>query len=244
LLSRLLGPPAPLPEYDRLEFPDHPIEYRIRASDRRRTLALRLDAGGTLTVSAPGSLPLERIRDFVARHRDWIDARRALLAQSSRHAPVLDSGAWLPYLDHQLELQVLSGPVPRCRRADDRLLVRAPDRSAVPRALEAWYRRMAARYFAERIEYFAPRVGHAPAAITVRGQRSRWGSCSGRGTISLNWRLMQASAAIVDYVIVHELCHLTIPDHSPRFWAEVARVLPEWRERRRALRTLGHALRF
>jgi predicted metal-dependent hydrolase len=95
-----------------------------------------------------------------------------------------------------------------------------------------------------RIAHFAPRVGRAPARISIRAQRTRWGSCSGRGTISINWRLMLASPEVMDYVIVHELCHLLQANHSARFWREVARVMPDYAHRQRQLREFGRQLVF
>jgi len=227
---------------DRLDLPDGVLDYDIRASDCRR-LSLRLDAEGQLTVSAPHALSLAAIREFVVSRRGWIKAKRALLAEAP--PPLrLENGAALPFLGGFLELNVVPRTPARCRREADRLVVHALDPYAAHRTLEGWYRKTAAQYFAERIAHFAPRVGKAPRRITVRAQRSRWGSCTSQGTVSLNWRLLQMPAAIVDYVIVHELCHLLVPNHSPRFWAEVARLLPDWRERRRALRAAGRALRF
>jgi len=244
LRFRRLGLSPPLPAHDRLELPAGLLDYRIRCSSRRRTLALRLDANGALTVSAPQSLPLPLIREFVASRQGWIDAKRALLAQQRRPPLLLESGTRLPYLGTGLELEVIDSTVARCRREAGRLVLQAPGALAARRALEAWFRRMAARHFSERVEWFVPIVGRAPASIAVRAQRSRWGSCSSRGTVSLNWRLMQATGEIIDYVIVHELCHLLVPNHSPRFWSEVARVLPDWQDRRQALRVFGRTVVF
>lgn len=236
MFGRLPGPGRPLPERDRLELSGDSLDYRIRASARRRTLSLRLDADGGLTVSTPPTLSLAAIREFVAAHRGWIGAKRALLATASPPPLVLADGATLPYLGGGLALQVVPRTPACCRREQGHLVVHAPGGAGVRRVLETWWRREAARHFAARIAHYAARVGRAPRRVSVRAQRRRWGSCTSRGTVSLNWRLMQAAPEIVDYVIVHELCHLLVPNHSPRFWAEVARVLPDWRERRQALR--------
>ena len=110
--------------------------------------------------------------------------------------------------------------------------------------VEAWYRQQARAHVASRIAHFAPRVGRAPVRISIRAQRTRWGSCSGRGTISINWRLMLASPEVLDYVIVHELCHLLQANHSARFWREVARVMPEYVGYQQQLREFGRQLVF
>lgn len=100
----------------------------------------------------------------------------------------------------------------------------------------------AKRVFAARAAYFAPLVGVRWAGLSVRCQRSRWGSCSAKGNLSFNCLLLLAPPEALDYVVVHELCHLLEPNHSPRFWAEVERVYPGWRECRRWLREHGGAL--
>ena len=96
--------------------------------------------------------------------------------------------------------------------------------------------------FAERAAHFAPLVGVRYGRISVRRQRSKWGSCSSRGNLNFNCLLLLAPAEVLDYVVVHELCHRLEMNHSPRFWAEVARVLPDWREARRWLREQGDTL--
>ena len=245
-LVALFARRAPLPERDVLEFPDASLTYAIRASDRRRTLGLELRADGSLTVAAPRGLSLDVIRAFVESRRAWIEAKRALLVQSEPSAPrfLFQNGARLPYLGAELALDVSIAPSRRaaCRCESGSLALSVPHSAAIRPAIEAWYRRAAATHAAARLAHFAPQVGRAAHKLVIRAQRTRWGSCSVRGTISLNWRLMQASPEILDYVVVHELCHLLVPNHSPRFWAEVARVLPDWRRLRAELRQFGRTL--
>jgi len=235
---------APLPERDVLELPDTSLAYSIRASARRRTLGLELRADGSLTVATPRGLSLATIRAFVASRRAWIDAKRALLTPPTPPRAPIEHGARLPYLGSELALNVSIAPARRaaCRCESGRLEVNVPHDTALRPAVEAWYRRAAATHAAARLAHFAPLVGRGARKLVIRAQRTRWGSCSARGTISLNWRLMQAPPEILDYVVVHELCHLLVPNHSPRFWAEVARVLPDWRRQRVALRLFGRSL--
>lgn len=94
----------------------------------------------------------------------------------------------------------------------------------------------------ERTAHFAPMVGVTYGRITIRAQRTRWGSCSSKGNLNFNCLLMLAPPEVRDYVVVHELCHRKHMDHSPAFWAEVERVMPDWRERRRWLRDNGSQL--
>jgi hypothetical protein len=260
-LADLFARRAALPERDVLEFPEASLTYAIRVSARRRTLSLELRADGSLTVATPRGLSLTTIRAFVESRRAWIDSKRALLAtcrdaqvpraQDAQERPHLapprvlpEHGARLPYLGTELVLNVSIAPSRRtaCRCESGSLVIKAPHHTAIRPAIEAWYRRAAATHAAARLAHFAPLVGRGARKLVIRAQRTRWGSCSARGTISLNWRLMQAPPEILDYVVVHELCHLLVPNHSPRFWTEVARILPDWRRRRAELRQFGRSL--
>lgn len=102
--------------------------------------------------------------------------------------------------------------------------------------------RRALEVIPDRVRYFAPLVGVTCGNITIRNQRTRWGSCSGRGNLNFNCLLMLVPAAVLDYVVVHELCHRKELNHSPRFWAEVERILPDYRDRRRWLKENGQSL--
>jgi predicted metal-dependent hydrolase len=242
----MFGRRASLPERDVLEWPDANLVYRIRESHRRRTLSLELRADGSVHVAVPRGLRLAEVRRFVESRRAWIDSKRALLSQAVRPRLALETGARLPYLGSELTLIVEQRASARalCRREQDALVVRVAHAQSAQRVIEAWYRREALAHAGERVAHFVRLVGRAPRALTIRAQRTRWGSCSARGSVSLNWRLMQATPAILDYVVVHELCHLLVPNHSARFWAEVGRVLPDYPERRAALRDFGRTLRL
>ena len=108
--------------------------------------------------------------------------------------------------------------------------------------LEKRYRNAARAKLESRVAYYHRLTGGNYTSITVRDQRSRWGSCSSRGTLSFNYRLIFAPSVILDYVVVHELCHLTHMNHSKDFWDMVASVMPEYREYRKWLREHGHEL--
>ena len=109
-------------------------------------------------------------------------------------------------------------------------------------ALERRYIDAAKNYFPKRAAYFTQFTGGSYNRITIRDQKTRWGSCSAKGTLSFNWRLMLAPPAILDYVVVHELCHLTYLDHSSAFWKKVESVYPDYRTARKWLKDHGHEL--
>ena len=109
-------------------------------------------------------------------------------------------------------------------------------------ALTRRYIAAAKEYFPKRAAYFRQFTGGTYNRITIRDQKTRWGSCSARGTLSFNWRLMLAPPAILDYVVVHELCHLTHMDHSATFWQAVESVCPDYRSARKWLKEHGQEL--
>ena len=109
-------------------------------------------------------------------------------------------------------------------------------------ALERRYIAAAKNYFPKRVAYFVQFTGGSYSRITIRDQKTRWGSCSAKGTLSFNWRLMLAPPAILDYVVVHELCHLTYMNHSTSFWKKVESVYPDYRTARKWLKDHGHEL--
>ena len=129
----------------------------------------------------------------------------------------------------------------RVHRRGDTLLV--PDATAErDAALERWYRRAAAAEIAPRLDRACATAGSAYEKLVIRGQRTRWASCSRSGTMSFNWRLLLAPEPILDYVIWHEVCHLEIMDHSARFWALLGRHWPAYREHKRWLQRHGQTL--
>ncbi len=231
------------------------VSYVFKRMPRRRHVHILVDDEGTLEVRAPWRFSLSRARNVLRENAQWVmrtlDSARERLAQRPR----MVTGTRLPLQDELLLLEVrpraqmelFGHSRPQRGRVERRgtVLQVCPvsfDEGEVRALLESWYRREAARRLAARIEHFAPRLGVRPSRLTIRGQRSRWGSCSGTGTISLNWRLMMVPGALADYVVVHELCHLRHMDHSPRFWAMVSGEVSDYRERRRRLDGLQRRL--
>jgi predicted metal-dependent hydrolase len=144
----------------------------------------------------------------------------------------------LSHLGEALRLVPERGRTRVHRRGSD-LLVPAGDARA---ALERWYRRRARAEIAARLDAATARAGTGYRRLTIRGQRTRWASCSSDGAMSFNWRLLLAPVAVLDYVVEHEVCHLEVMDHSPRFWRLLEARVPEWREHAGWLRRYGATL--
>jgi len=168
--------------------------------------------------------------------RTWIERR--VEEQERARAAVIARGATVPYLDEVLRLVAQPGRE-RVHRHGDELLVPAVD--AQP-ALERWYRRAARAEIAPRLDRATALVGTSYSRLTIRGQRTRWASCARSGAMSFNWRLLLAPEAVLDYVVWHEVCHLEVMDHSPRFWALLAERCPDYREHGRWLRRHAQTL--
>lgn len=116
------------------------------------------------------------------------------------------------------------------------------EKTPYERRLEAPYRQAAKEYISKRADYFADQLGVTYNAITIRDQKTRWGSCSSKGNLSFNWRLILAPPKVLDYVVVHELCHRREMNHSPRFWALVESVMPDYKQHRKWLKDNGDKL--
>lgn len=167
----------------------------IRA--KRRSMSLKVDLDGTITVRAPYRTPVQTADWFVEGHRDWIEVRLKAGARIMAERP--------SYTDWE----------------------RAEGRKQAAEAIKA------------RCRYYAPVMGVSYGTVTIREQKTRWGSCSTKGNLNFNWKLVLMPPEILDYVVVHELAHRIQMNHSPAFWAEVGKILPDYKERRQWLKVNG-----
>jgi predicted metal-dependent hydrolase len=153
-------------------------------------------------------------------------------------------GEQLAFLDQELVLQVCQGAFGTRLNGAAELVVSMPEAKPdwVRNALVRWYKLQAQLHIEQRVSYFAPLVGACPKSIEIKTYRARWGSCNSRGQVQFNWKLMMAPSAVVDSVVVHELCHLLHMHHGPEFWAQVKRVLPSYQDARQWLKDEGHGL--
>ena len=224
--------------------------YRIRRSDRARRARIQVSAEG-VEVVVPRRLALREVEPFVEEKRAWIERtlRRMREAEEENPPARLEHGGEVPYLGERLALEVRVEPG-RVRshvaRRGDALRVRVgvEGRAAVEDALERWYRRRAREEIAPRLDAATARAGLRYTRLQIRGQRTRWASCSSEGAMSFNWRLLLAPPEILDYVVEHEVAHLEVHDHSRRFWALLASRCPAMREHERWLRRHGQSLRI
>ncbi len=213
-----------------------PLAYSVRRSDRARRVRVRVDPAHGVEVVLPRRAPARAADAAVRELRPWIERRVAELERT--RALVAQRGATVPYLDDTFALLAQPGRT-RVHRRGDALLV--PDGDHRP-ALERWYRRQARAEIAPRLDAATAVAGTSYSALTIRAQRTRWASCSTSGAMSFNWRLLLAPAPVLDYVVWHEVCHLEVHDHSPRFWSLLAGRCPDYRRHAAWLRRNGAAL--
>jgi len=218
--------------------PDIVFQRSLRA-DRYR-LTLRRDGVAVATIPARGS---EReARAFVDQHRDWLERTRERQKLRPRGATVWTLGTHVLWRGEMVEVRpAIEGEKPHvCLAAD---VFRVPQLQGDLRpTLEAHFLRTAKVELPGRTWELAAETGVEVKEVTVRNQRSRWGSCSAGGVISLNWRLVQTPYSVRDYIIYHELMHLREMNHSDRFWARVEEVCPAWRDAEHWIKQNGSLL--
>jgi len=200
-------------------------------------------------VVVPRRMALRHVEPFVAEKQPWIERtlRRYETARIDAPRPLLVDGGSVPYLGERLELDVRVEPWrtrPHVARRADWLTVKVAraDRRAVADALERWYKKRAREEIAPRLDAATERAGTTWTRLSIRGQRTRWASCSQDGAMSFNWRLLLAPAEILDYVVEHEVAHLEVLDHSQRFWRLLGSRVPDYRVHERWLKHNGHTL--
>ncbi len=236
-----------------LKFNDY--EVAVIRSKRRRTVAIKVDLAG-VSVRVPHSLPTRDIRALIVEKHRWVlaklnsaAAKRRAVAAADQERAQLGHGSRLLYQGQPLTLSLLAGEVTTIEQQPGKLIVQSPQAlSAEPDQLRAmveqWLYARAVEELQLCVNVYKQKVGASPSRVDVKNYRARWGSCKPDGSIQLNWRLIHAPMHIMDYVVIHELCHLLEMNHSPRFWSEVERVDPQYRMKRRWLQDNGWQLNF
>ncbi len=236
---------------DSVRYGDTTIEYKVHRSKRRKkTIQISVN-GGEVRVAAPMRTPNGELKAIVQKRAPWI------LRHISDAVPEVPpkrfvSGETLPYLGRDVPLIVEAADVccPQVNLVHWRFRVTVPETlsegeryEAVRKVMVGWYRERAAERMASLVEQWRPRlvVGKA-TRVLVRDQRRRWGSCAPDGTLRFNWRIVMLEPALIEYVAVHELAHIIQPNHSPRFWNLVSKVMPDAQDRRARLREEGRHL--
>jgi predicted metal-dependent hydrolase len=233
-----------------------PLHKIIRS--RRKTIALIVQADGSLVVRAPQRVTNRQIAEIVEERAEWIRSRQEQMqARPQPKTHHYASGEKFWYLGSACLLLVSVGRKNRLEFSGGafKLFVIPPSplhladgreekvRVVIGQALfTAWYRRQARQVLEERVSLLAQRYGFNYRQVRITSARTRWGSCSGRGTLSFPWRLVMAPLAVIDYVVVHELVHTVVKGHGPDFWGRVQALMPGYKQHVQWLKENGTML--
>ena len=217
------------------------IPYIVKRSTRARHVRLEIKRETGLTAVIPRFYSIRRLHDLLKIKQAWV--LRNLTAYSNVRSPSVGkevkTGDVILYLGRELKVLTTgkSGKTDRVRLEPDRVIVCNSDKQKLNAVLEQWYRIQAAKLIKEKTEKWRARLHVSYNRLTIRGQKSRWGSCSHKGNLSFNWKLLMAPEPVIEYIIIHELTHLKEMNHSQRFWQLVAERCPRWCEHKKWLKT-------
>jgi len=221
------------------------IEYR-----NRRTMAIQIMPPDKVLVYSPMGVPEDIIRERVKSKGRWILKKLIQLRDigPGTRDRIFASGQLFLFLGKNYPLTILKNgrKRPRVFFNDDRFYLELCelDHIKMRKAMEKWYRKKADRIIDDRIGIYIEKIGKKPQDVKVKEQKRRWGSCTAKGKLYFNWRIIMAPPAVVDYVVVHEMCHLVYLNHSKNFWQKVGSILPDYKKRRKWLKDNGLKLYF
>lgn len=217
------------------------VVYTLKRSvgARYARLEVRLDSGLTLVI--PRTYKQSQIPALLEKKKRWILSKLARYKQSPgipTERELKDSDT-IPYLGRNLEISIQENysDIGSIGTEGDRLIINVPNQNhKLGLIIVQWYKRQAAEIIKEKVDKLSARFGLTYNRLSIRSQRTRWGSCSYDGNLNFNWKLIMAPEPVVDYVVIHELMHLEEMNHTSKFWKLVADLCPRWREHKKWLR--------
>jgi len=228
------------------------IYYELTKT-KRKTIGIIVDKNGKVKVHAPSYVSDRQIREVVQKKADWIIKKVNEIAEKNLNSVYRQfvNGEKFLFLGKECTLEIAEKDLgkPEVLLKGDTIVVYISRelsvesrRQTIKEVLIKWYRQRFAEIVKERIEKHSVRLKAAPRKVVVKDQKTIWGSCSKKGNINLNWRLIMAPLHVIDYVVVHELCHLKFMNHSKDFWNLVESIQPSCYENRKWLKANGHRL--
>ncbi len=239
------------------------MEFYQLTRSKRKSLSIIIKKDGTVQVKAPTWLPKYQIDQFIQKKSDWIKEKRSQLSALERKSPphTFQQGDVFYFLGEPYQLQFCQVPPTSHTPASEKVILNPKEKTlsaildpsdtpSIKKHLEQWYVLQAKALFPQRVGIYYPLVAKAASEmaqkeisavnrIAVRSQKTRWGSCSSKGNLNFNWHLVIAPLEILDYIVVHELCHLAYLNHSRQFWQLVEAILPDYPQRRNWLKVNG-----
>ena len=235
-----------------VETSNNKITYTV-VKTKRKTIGITVDRNGEVKVHAPFCVTEKQICKVVQKKADWIikKVNEVIKRNSNTLCRQFVSGEKFLYLGKEYTLEIVekdSGQVEVLMQEDtmavyiSQRMSEESRKQAIKEALVKWYRQRFAEVVKDRIKKYSLQLKVAPCKVVIKDQKTRWGSCSKKGNIILNWRLIMAPLHVIDYVVVHELCHLKVMNHSKDFWNLVESILPNYHESRKWLKVNGNRL--
>ena len=223
------------------------IKYRTVRTGRK-TLGINIDPEKGVIVRSPKSLSDNKIEDTIRKKASWILEKLDRVKEIKPKPTPKEylSGEKILYIGRRYRIQVEPANRSSVKLYQGRFYLNYPkgkDRiKSIKPALEDWYRWHAKRKFIQRINKYKKTLGVEPNNVVIKSQKKRWGSCSSKNNLNLNYRLIMAPMSVIDYIIVHELTHLKYPDHSKDFWNLLETVIPDYEDKQEWLRVNGNRL--
>ncbi len=218
--------------------PDTDLQWTVRVSRRSRYARLQIKPFGGLEVVIPRNFPRYQIRMFVEQHREWIEKK--LREQQLKHRSIQLPATLELELDGS-STNVVYGETDNNQKSEA-IVIRSSELPAQIHELRSWIRKRAWILLPPMLEQISNKIGIDYRKLSIRSQKSRWGSCSSSGTISLNDQLLFIDRQTVEYLMIHELCHRRVMNHSPKFWSMVERFCADYQQREQALDEARHAV--
>jgi hypothetical protein len=233
---------------ERITYGNRKIKFNIKRGRRKKTVALQIQPNSTVIVLSPYFLDKDKIKEIVQRRARWIIQKQDKIKKLNAEMPKKEfvSGESFPYLGREYRLKVVKSKDEKSRpcklisgrfyvEINNKLSGRAASKIVKEKLLE-WYIERAKEKINERVQRYSKLIGIIPQKIIIRNQEKRWGSCSHLGVLRFNWKVIMAPLSVLDYVIVHELCHLLIKNHSADFWHKVDSFISDYKKKRQWLR--------
>ena len=216
--------------------PNYPGYTLIRSKKRKQPMALQLRQDGSLIIRAPYRTPDQEVERFFRERQGWIERKLAERAEKGAcpKGPDFVDGEEFLYLGegYPLDVEKAEGVRPRLTLFHGRFILTCEEQETARNLFARWFRKQAQEEIPRRVGFWSRKLDLVPGGVRISSARTRYGSCSARNQLSFTWRLMMTPPAVIDYVVVHELIHIREKNHSARFWAQVEKVLPDYRTRR------------
>ena len=222
----------------------YPMQIQINEliRSKRRTIALIVERDGSLTVRAPKRTPVAEIDSFIQEKSNWIiRTREKVKAIAEIPERKYEDGEKFLFLGNEYELK-LAKPQRPALKFNNGFSLGSTSQKRAEQVFIRWYKAQAFAVISERTKILSEQYGFKPKQVKISSARTRWGSCSPDGTLNFTWRLVMAPLDVIDYVVIHELVHLRVKNHSGKFWMSVETIYPDYKNQRKWLRENGAKL--